>query len=59
MGELVRFPQELRASSPEDVMKGPAVVVVLPIVRVERMPGRLPRRLSKATLAKLEDIFRP
>lgn len=39
MGDLIRFPQERRTVAVEDDRDEPAVVLILPVVRVERTPG--------------------
>ena len=41
MGTLVRFPDERRlacAESRADAASGPAVILILPVIRVERLP---------------------
>jgi hypothetical protein len=41
MGSLVRFPDERRLARVEsrtDAVSGPAVILILPVIRVERVP---------------------
>jgi len=40
MGDLIRFPQERRQSCIEDYRAEPAIILILPVVRVERCDDR-------------------
>lgn len=49
MGDVVRFPVEKIDGyfDPAVYRETPAVILTLPVVRIDREPGRLPRRLRK------------
>lgn len=59
MSNLIRFPQERRTAAVEDYRAEPAIVLILPSVRIDRLLSVEAEAAIMSTLGLLRDAFLP
>jgi hypothetical protein len=55
MADIIRFPRERRIPVVDDYRREPAMILVLPVIRIEREPIRV--QVAGGSFSEFEDIM--